>query len=95
VARPVLYDIFTGHVNDPQTDIVYMQQRYYDPIAARFLSVDPVVAQANTGSSFNRYNYANGNPYLFTDPDGRSSTCEVAATLSAIRFQINLGVFPF
>ena len=22
---------FTGHVNDPETDLVYMQQRYYDP----------------------------------------------------------------
>jgi hypothetical protein len=37
------------------------------------LSVDPVVTNANTGGSFNRYNYANNNPYLFTDPDGRSS----------------------
>lgn len=26
-----------------------MQQRYYDPIAGRFLSVDPVVTDANTG----------------------------------------------
>ncbi len=40
---------FTGHVNDSETDLVYMQQRYYDPIAGRFLSVDPVVTDANTG----------------------------------------------
>ncbi|MCE3262280.1 MAG: hypothetical protein K0R43_1359, partial [Pseudoduganella sp.] len=46
---------FTGHVNDPDTDLVYMQQRYYDP----------------TGSSFNRYNYANNSPYKYIDPDGR------------------------
>ncbi|MBX9625391.1 MAG: hypothetical protein K2X82_16415, partial [Gemmataceae bacterium] len=34
---------FTGHVNDADTGLVYMQQRYYDPLAGRFLSVDPVV----------------------------------------------------
>lgn len=38
---------------------------------ARWLSVDPVQADANTGQNFNRYWYANNNPYKFTDPDGR------------------------
>jgi RHS repeat-associated protein len=62
---------FTGHVNDADTGLVYMQQRYYDPVAGRFLSVDPVTTDANTGGSFNRYSYANNNPYLYIDPDGR------------------------
>lgn len=43
------------------------------PAAARFLSVDPVQANPNNGTSFNRYYYANNNPYRFTDPDGRQS----------------------
>src|SRR3954468_18166668 len=64
---------FTGHVNDADTGLVYMQQRYYDPVAGRFLSVDPAVTSASTGSSFNRYSYAEGNPYKFIDPDGRQS----------------------
>lgn len=42
------------------------------PANARFLSVDPVQAQANNGQNFNRYWYANNNPYKFTDPDGRA-----------------------
>ena len=62
---------FTGHVNDADTGLVYMQQRYYDPIAGRFLSVDPVTTDANTGGSFGRYHYANNNPYRTVDPDGR------------------------
>lgn len=41
------------------------------PAAARFVSVDPVQANANNGQNFNRYWYANNNPYKFTDPDGR------------------------
>lgn len=48
-----------------------MQQRYYDPVAARFMSVDPITTDANTGSSFNRYEYAHNNPYRYTDPNGR------------------------
>lgn len=50
-----------------------MQQRYYDPGIGRFLSVDPVQANPNTGASFNRYVYANNNPYKFIDPDGRAT----------------------
>ncbi|RKH21497.1 hypothetical protein D7X74_00960 [Corallococcus sp. CA047B] len=63
---------FTGHVNDSDTGLVYMQQRYYDPVAARFLSIDPVITDSNTGSAFNRYSYANNSPYRFIDPDGRN-----------------------
>lgn len=59
---------YTGHVTDALTGLSYMQQRYYDPIAGRFLSVDPVAASE---VSFNRYWYANNNPYKYIDPDGR------------------------
>lgn len=38
---------------------------------ARWLSVDLVKANANNGQNFNRYYYANNNPYKFKDPDGR------------------------
>jgi RHS repeat-associated protein len=62
---------FTGHVNDADTGLVYMQQRYYEPFAARFLSVDPVTTEFKSGDHFNRYVYANSNPYKFKDPDGR------------------------
>lgn len=52
-------------------ELALMQQRYYDPMLGRFLSVDPVTADGNTGGNFNRYKYANNNPYKFIDPDGR------------------------
>jgi RHS repeat-associated protein len=62
---------YTGHVSDAATGLVYMQQRYYDPMIPRFLSVDPVTVDS-AGGNFNRYWYANNNPYKFYDPDGRS-----------------------
>ncbi|MES2352509.1 MAG: RHS repeat-associated core domain-containing protein, partial [Pseudomonadota bacterium] len=84
---------FTGHVNDADTGLVYMQQRYYDPIATRFMSTDPVLTDADTGGSFNRYTYANNSPYKYVDPDGRSAMiacvggpipCAVGAGITAV-----------
>jgi len=65
---------YTGHVSDAATGLSYMQQRYMDPQLGMFLSVDPVTAYDQPVGQFNRYRYANGNPYKFTDPDGRSAT---------------------
>ena len=64
---------FTGHVSDAATGLDYMQQRYYDPQCGCFLSVDPVTAYEKPMTNFNRYAYANNNPYRFTDPDGRNA----------------------
>lgn len=60
---------YTGHREDAATGLVYMQQRYYDPEAGRFLSADPVQTD-DKGGNFNRYWYANDNPYRYTDPTG-------------------------
>ncbi len=62
---------YTGHVTDSETGLSYMQQRYYDPALAGFLSVDPVAAYQSPIGQFSRYRYGDGNPYRFTDPDGR------------------------
>ncbi|WP_440841486.1 RHS repeat domain-containing protein [Pseudoxanthomonas sp. 22568] len=65
---------FTGHVQDAATGLTYMQQRYYDPVIGRFLSVDPVTAyDKGDARFFTRYAYAFNNPYRFTDPDGRQA----------------------
>ncbi len=45
--------------------------RYYDPLIGRFLSNDPVTTDMQLGGNFNRYWYANNNPYKNIDPDGR------------------------
>ena len=81
---------YTGHVQDAATGLVYMQQRYYDPMIGLFLSVDPVTAHSSPVGQFNRYRYADSNPYRFTDPDGRcaratgSMICGGAAGIAAM-----------
>jgi uncharacterized protein RhaS with RHS repeats len=48
-----------------------MQARYYDPVIGRFYSNDPLGFRGV--HSFNRYTYANNNPYKYIDPDGKDS----------------------
>ena len=59
----------------PEHDLqaTYRQQRYEHLMIARFYSNDPVGFTAANPMMFNRYAYANNNPYKFTDPDGRAA----------------------
>ncbi|WP_444959736.1 polymorphic toxin-type HINT domain-containing protein [Microbulbifer sp. VVAC002] len=66
---------YTGHAEDANTGLVYMQARYYDPLIGRFYSMDPVgylghLERGNPIQGMNRYAYANNNPYKYNDPDG-------------------------
>jgi len=65
---------FAGHVTDASTGFSYMQQRYYDGDMGRFVSTDPITPRVQPLTGFNRYRYANNNPYSMVDPDGRRST---------------------
>ena len=62
---------YTGHVEDKTLGLTYMQQRYYDPVIGRFYSNDPIGFRDT--QSFNRYSYANNNPYKYVDPTGMAS----------------------
>jgi RHS repeat-associated protein len=62
---------YTWHVNDPDTGLVYMLARYFDPAVGRFLSVDPVTPAAGNLFNFNRYDYTNNSPINHVDPEGR------------------------
>lgn len=61
---------FTGHVNAPELGLAYAQARFYDPLAGRFVSVDPVVTNQATGDSFNHYAYVENDPFDHVDPTG-------------------------
>jgi RHS repeat-associated protein len=62
---------YTGHKFDTDLGLSYMQARYYDPVIGRFYSNDPLGFRDI--HSFNRYAYANNNPYKYTDPTGMCS----------------------
>src|SRR4051812_4670508 len=54
-----------------------MGARYYDPMIGRFISPDPKLFDEQNPQLFNRYAYANNNPYRYVDPDGRSAAAVV------------------
>ncbi|KKO46415.1 hypothetical protein WG68_06530 [Arsukibacterium ikkense] len=78
---------YTGHVEDEDLQLTYMQQRYYDPVIGRFYSNDPVGFTPSNPMMFNRYAYANNNPYKFVDPDGRNPTGRGMPDLEQARAQ--------
>ncbi|WP_223276868.1 RHS repeat domain-containing protein [Stenotrophomonas maltophilia] len=64
---------YSGHLSDAEVGLIYMGQRFYDPQLARFISSDPDAVNLNEASNFNRYRYANDNPFRYMDPDGRQA----------------------
>ena len=50
--------------------IINMNGRVYDPLTAQFFSPDPYVQAPGNWLNYNRYAYAYGNPFKYTDPSG-------------------------
>ena len=61
---------FNGAYTDPDTGLVYMWHRWYDPAIGRFISPDLVSADVESPSTLNVYVYVQGDPVNFTDPTG-------------------------
>lgn len=58
---------YTAREND-QTGLYYYRARYYDPQLKRFVSEDPIGLRGG----LNLYAYVNGNPIIYTDPNGKN-----------------------
>lgn len=86
---------FTGHVGDAGTGLTYMKARYYDPIAARFLSKDPVSPNTGNGANYNRHWYANANPLRFTDPDGMQACSDACMRMREASDRVGGGIAGF
>ena len=67
-----------------------MQARYYDPVIGRFYSNDPVdtIGHFSQGNihGFNRYTYANNNPYKYVDPDGEFAILFTPPGIAALEY---------
>jgi RHS repeat-associated protein len=74
--------LFSQKEMDAESDLHYLEARYYAPKAGVFLSVDPVVGKRrHFGSRLNGYRYALANPVGFSDPDGQEGRRAQSLTL--------------
>jgi RHS repeat-associated protein len=60
---------FVGGVQDSSTGLSHLGAREYDPTIGRFISVDPVMDQADP-QQWNGYAYADNSPITNADPSG-------------------------
>ena len=62
---------YRGYVYDEETELYYLQSRYYDPFVGRFLNAD-VYYDTDTGSplSTNMFAYCENNPTNKINPTG-------------------------
>ncbi|MBS1699280.1 MAG: type IV secretion protein Rhs [Actinobacteria bacterium] len=76
---------FAGAFTDAETGLLYLIHRYYDPVTALFLSIDPLVAKTLAA-----YGYAGNNPLNALDPLGLWGWGDTWALVGAIG--IGIGV---
>jgi RHS repeat-associated protein len=67
---------YTGREFDPETGLYYYRARYYDPVAGRFLSEDPL---ETGGGDVDFYRYSSDDPTNLTDPFGENGTGTITA----------------
>lgn len=63
---------YAGRHQEEGIGLSYLGARYYDAALGRFVSVDAAEVNPEDLHSFNRYAYANNNPYRYVDPDGNT-----------------------
>jgi RHS repeat-associated protein len=77
---PLGYD---AQYTSPDTGLIYLRVRTYDPATAQFLTRDPWVSI--TGEP---YSYVGDNPLTFADPTGR---CSVWCVVGIVAGGVSLG----
>ena len=63
---------YRGYVYDQETQLYYLQSRYYDPEIGRFINADDTAYLGADGTplSYNLFAYCKNNPVSFSDPSG-------------------------
>ncbi len=63
---------YNGEQYAPQTGLIYLRARSYDPKTGTFTSKDTYAGEKTNPVSRNRYTYANNNPVSYQDPSGHA-----------------------
>ncbi|MCL4872070.1 MAG: RHS repeat-associated core domain-containing protein, partial [Anaerolineae bacterium] len=69
-ATPLTERGYTGHHENREIGLTYMNARFYSPATGRFLTADTLIPSPANPQSHNRYSYVLGNALRYTDPTG-------------------------
>ena len=67
VLNPIRY---RGYVYDTETQLYYLQSRYYDPEIGRFINADAFTSTGQGLTGNNMFAYCGNNPVNYVDPTG-------------------------
>ncbi len=70
---------YRGYYYDTETDLYYLNSRYYNPTWYRFLNADGILGANQDILGYNLYTYVSNSPVVLIDLDGR-----VAAAVGAL-----------
>ena len=76
---------YRGYYYDTETELYYLQTRYYDPETGRFLSADGIsYLNAKISNGLNLYAYCRNNPVIYIDDNGRKPEVNIGVDIWAI-----------
>ena len=61
---------YRGYYYDNETDLYYLNSRYYDAEVGRFINADGIVGANGGLQGYNMFAYCNNNPVNYTDSNG-------------------------
>ena len=75
---------YRGYRYDNETELYYLQSRYYNPEWGRFINADVILGVTGELKTANAFAYCNNNPVNMTDPNGYMAINAVCAAIGAI-----------
>ncbi len=61
---------YRGYYYDSETDLYYLNSRYYDAEVGRFINADGIVGANGGLQGYNMFAYCNNSPVMYVDPSG-------------------------
>ena len=80
---------YRGYYYDSETELYYLEARYYDPDTGRFISQDDISYLVPL-TGINLYTYCRNNPIMYTDATGHEVVLATIVALAAIGAGIGL-----
>ncbi len=87
---------YRGYYYDTESGLYYLNSRYYDPVACRFINADGVISTDQGANGYNMYSYCKNNPVNMSDDSGqwpqwlKRVARAVAGTVAKIKAAISI-----